>query len=171
MILTRQVLTDHFSPLGVLINSGSYDYTRHRLSISSDPSKRLAGSLTANLGQFYNGSYHSLTAAFTFTPAPYFYISPNMEFGKLKNLGANGTTENTILYTVEGRLAVNPRLQLSGLFQRSNTTHTLSWNARFSWEFQPLSYCYIVYNNSRLSEVVKTSDQQTIVKLSYLRQF
>jgi len=168
MVFTRQHLEQAFTPLGVTIEKGDYSYLRQKISISSDQSKKISVSLTGNLGRYYNGRYHSLAAAFSFAPSPYIFISPNIEVGRLEKVG--GVSKDVALYTVEGRLAVNPRLQLSCLFQRSNITNTVSWNTRFSWEFKPLSYFYIVFNNSNASEVVKTINRQTITKISYLKQ-
>jgi hypothetical protein len=176
-IFTKQNLEEGFDPLGVPINKGSYNYTRHKISISSDPSKKVAASLVGNLGQFYNGLYNSLTATLSYAPSPYIFLSPNMEYGKLKNVGINNVTKNVTLYTVEARVALNPRLQLSGLFQKSSVTNSINYNARFSWEFKPLSYFYIVFNNNSDTQnngpyqTLKTVDRQVITKISYLKQF
>jgi len=171
IIFTRQHLENDFVPLGVTINKGDYHYIRHKISLSSDQSKKVSATLTGNLGQYYDGSYHSLTATVNLAPSPYFFISPSIEAGKLKKVGVNGTTTDVMLYTVEGRIALNPRLQLSGIFQQSSVTNSVSWNTRLSWEFKPLSYLYIVFNNNTASQVVKTTDRQTITKISYLKQF
>jgi len=171
IVFTRQHLENDFIPLGVTIKKGDYAYIRHKISFSSDQSKKISATLTANLGQYYDGSYHSLTAAVSFAPSPYIFISPGIEAGKLEKVGANGATKNVTLYTVEGRIALNPRLQLSGIFQQSNVTNSVSWNTRFSWEFKPLSYIYIVFNNNTVSQGVKTTDRQMITKISYLKQF
>ncbi len=177
VIFTKQNLDASFNPLNVTINKGSYTYTRHKISVSSDPSKKISASLTGNLGQFYNGSYNSLAATMSFAPSPYLFLSPNIEYGKLSNVGVNLVSKNVTLYSVEARIALNPRLQLSGLLQKSNVTNSIGTNVRFSWEFAPLSYFYIVFNNNSvsqdnsLSQPVKTVDRQTIVKLSYLKQF
>ncbi|MBL7723639.1 MAG: carbohydrate binding family 9 domain-containing protein [Chitinophagaceae bacterium] len=170
-ILTKQILENDFSPLGVTIAKGTYEYTRHTLSVSSDQSKKISASLAANLGKFYNGTYNSFKATVSFAPMPYFFLSPIIEVGKLKNVGFYRTTKNVTLYQMEGRVALNPRMQLSGLFQKSSASNTVSWNTRFSWEFRPLSYFYIVYNNNSIPQTIKTTDQQMIAKISYLKQF
>jgi len=88
-----------------------------------------------------------------------------------------GSFTKFTLYSVEARVALNPRLQLSGLLQKSNVTGSLGTNVRFSWEFAPLSYFYIVFNNNSMLQnnsflqPVKTVDRQTITKISYLKQF
>lgn len=168
MVLTHQSLESDFTPLGVAIAKGDYSYIRHKISVSSDQSKKLAASLTGNFGQYYNGSYHSLTASLSFAPAPYIFLSPSIERGHLDKVGVAHTTKDITLYTIEGRLALNPRLQLSGIFQRSDITGLTTWNTRFSWEFKPLSYCYIVFNNGRTAQ---STDRQVITKITYLKQF
>jgi hypothetical protein len=170
MVFTRQHLEQAFMPLGVTIEQGDYAYLRHKVSISSDPSKKISLSLTGNLGRYYDGRYRSLVAGLSFAPSPYIFISPNVEVGRLEKAGIDRISKNVALYTVEARLAVNPRLQLSCLFQRSTVMNTVSWNTRFSWEFRPLSYFYIVFNNDNSSRVVKTVNRQMIAKISYLKQ-
>ena len=171
VVFNKQNLESSFTPLGVNIGKGNYDYTRHKIGFTTDQSKKLSASLVANLGQFYDGSYNALTATLSFAPTPHLFISPNIELGKLKNVGTDQVSKDVTLYTVESRLALNPRLQLSGLFQKSNVNNSTGWNARFSWEFKPLSYFYIVFNNNNLSQTAHTNQQQVITKISYLKQF
>lgn len=177
VILTKQNLEEGFNPLNVLINKGSYSYTRHKISLSSDPSKKISASLTGNLGQFYNGNYNSLNAVMSFALIPNLFLSPGIEVGKLDKAGINQTSKNVNLYTVEGRIALNPRLQLSGLFQKTSESNTIAYNTRFSWEYKPLSYLYIVFNNNSLLPDngplphIMTVDRQVITKISYLKQF
>ena len=44
-------------------------------------------------------------------------------------------------------------------------------NARFSWEFAPLSFVYVVYNDRQaIQNGVSPSARSVIVKVSWLRQ-
>ncbi|MEO6632461.1 MAG: DUF5916 domain-containing protein, partial [Mucilaginibacter sp.] len=106
VIFTKQNLDASFNPLNVTINKGRYAYTRHKISVSSDPSKKISASLTGNLGQFYNGGYSSLAAAMSFAPSPYLFLSPNIEYGKLNHVGVNLVSKNVTLYSVEARIAL-----------------------------------------------------------------
>jgi Domain of unknown function (DUF5916) len=171
IILTRQNLENDFHPLDVTISKGSYDYTRHKISISSDPSKKISAALIGNLGQFYDGRYNSLTTTVSFAPSPHLFISPNIEFGKLEKVGVDQAIENVTLYTIEGRLALNPRVQLTGLLQRSSVTNSIGYNVRFAWEYKPLSYFYVVFNSNSVSQATEAVNQQVIAKISYLKQF
>jgi hypothetical protein len=177
LIFTKQNLEEGFSPLNVPISKGIYSYIRHKISLSSDPSRKISASITGNLGQFYNGSYNSLSAVLSFAPVPNVFLSPGVEVGKLNKVGINQVSKNVNLYTIEGRIALNPQLQLSGLFQQTSESKALAYNTWFSWEFKPLSYLYIVFNNKSLTSdngtlpSIRVTDRQIITKISYLKQF
>jgi hypothetical protein len=171
VVFTGQAVDSGFAPLGVSIEAGRYSYTRHKLLLSSDPSRKIAISLGGDLGKYYNGTYHAVTAALSLAPSPYFFLAPSIEAGRLEHVGKIGGHRDVQLYMVEARVAASPRMQLTGLFQRSTATSSTSWNARFSWEFRPLSYFYIVYNSSRGDGVGALREQQAIAKITYLHQF
>lgn len=176
IVLTKQLLDAPFTPLGTSINAGEYRYTRHRVSFISDLSKKISAELDYDAGGYYNGTYNFLTAAVSFAPVPYFYISPKVQAGKLDKVGKMVGSTNVTLFSLQQRLALNPRVQLSGVYQRSSVSNTEGWNARFSWEFKPLSFLYLVYNNNAFNESVTAipstiSSRQFIAKISYLKQF
>jgi len=172
VIFNKQNLESDFVPLGVIIKKGSYTYTQYNFAISTDPSKRVRASFAGNFGQFYNGSYNSVTAGLGFAPSPHLSISTSFQAGKLENVGVDRVTKNVVLYAVQGIVALNPRVRLSGLLQKSLVANSVSANARFSWEFKPLSYFYVVFNNnSSIANQVTNVDRQTITKISYLKQF
>jgi hypothetical protein len=76
----------------------------------------------------------------------------------------------TNLYNAELRTALNPQLQLSAFYQYNSYDHQGQWNARASWEFAPLSFLYLVYNQNDFAGSPVTS-QSVITKISYLKQF
>lgn len=168
---TKQIVDERFYLLGSPIQKGAYQYTTQKLGVSSDQSKKISVSVTGNKGKFYNGNYNSVVAKLTIAPIPHIFISSGIEKGKVKDFGENSESNNITLYTVEGRLALNPRLQLSALFQQYSLSNSAGWNFRFSWELAPLSYFYMVYNNNTLNNEVKYSEQKVITKISYLKQF
>ena len=171
IVFTLQNLESPLTILGSQVNKGVYSYTRQKFGFASDLSKKLSGTITFNLGDFYNGKYNAITTVVNIAPSPHFFLSPSWETGKLEKFGKDSTTRNVNLLAVECRLALNPRLQLSSLFQKASTSSSVNWNMRFSWEFKPLSYVYLVYNNNTVSQTINTNDQQVIAKISYLKQF
>jgi hypothetical protein len=79
----------------------------------------------------------------------------------------------THLFYPEARFALNPRVQLVGLWQYSSVSDLASWNARVAWEFRPLSYLYLVYNDRGYrgpDSAALPTERQLILKLSYLSQ-
>jgi len=73
-------------------------------------------------------------------------------------------------------LALNPRVQLTGLYQKNSLNNADNYNIRLSWEFFPLSYVYLIYNrgvNSIINNmVIQTQTQDHLIaKISYLQQF
>ena len=87
-------------------------------------------------------------------------------------VGDNLETATADLWSITGRLALNPRLQLIGFYQRNSLSSQDNYNVRLSWEYQPLSYVYVVFNHRGFdnTQLKRQTEDHVIVKLSYLRQ-
>jgi hypothetical protein len=74
---------------------------------------------------------------------------------------------------LESRLALNPRVQLSGFLQKNTENDLTNINIRFSWEYSPLSFVYLVFNDRDFNETLygNQTEQQAIVKINFLKQF
>ena len=94
-------------------------------------------------------------------------------FMTTEKVGENQTTTNVDLYSIEGRFALNPRLQLIGFYQRNSENSSQNYNIRFSWEYQPLSYIYLVFNQQAFNPYMERVrvENHVITKISYLKQF
>ena len=77
------------------------------------------------------------------------------------------------LYGIEGRFALNPRIQLIGLYQKNSQNNSSNYNIRLSWEYRPLSYVYFVFNHRGFNDVQNKPqlEDHVIAKMSYLAQF
>lgn len=74
--------------------------------------------------------------------------------------------------TVGVRLALNPRLQLSVFYQYNSFDQQGRWNVRGSWEYQPLSFFYVVFNDSQIDDSLSpVREQQLISKITWVKQF
>ena len=70
------------------------------------------------------------------------------------------------------RLAANPRLQLSAFYQYNSFDEQGRWNIRASWEYRPLSFIYLVFNDNRINGFNRDiSEQRLISKLTFIKQF
>jgi hypothetical protein len=74
--------------------------------------------------------------------------------------------------------ALNPRTQLYAFYQHNTAAGQGTLNARFSWEFAPLSFVHLVVNDRRpvTSDLLPNREaamaphqRQFLLKVSYLR--
>ncbi|WP_338873482.1 DUF5916 domain-containing protein [Spirosoma sp. SC4-14] len=162
-----------YRPLSLSIESGKYRYTRYSIMFSSDPSKKISYQFMGETGRYYDGQLNYGRASLLVAPIPHAAFTMSAEVNEFNQVG--GYTGTIKLYSVESRLAMNPRLQLISFYQRNTYTDKNVWNIRLAWEFQPLSFLYIVYNNGAYAGSIRSADRQQeqhiIGKLSYLKQF
>lgn len=170
---TYQYLTDIFEPLGVKIATGKYNYVRHQIWASSDPSRILSIIGGQNWGSYFGGKLNTAEWTLQFAPTPHLSLAGRLNRNHFTDVGENKTNATVDLYSIEGRFALNPRMQLIGFYQRNSENKSQNYNIRLSWEYQPLSYIYVVFNHrgfQNLSLKNQTEDH-VIGKISYLRQF
>jgi hypothetical protein len=79
-------------------------------------------------------------------------------------------TFSTDLYSIGLRVAPNPRIQLSGFYQYNTFDSRGRINLRGSWEFAPLSFLYLVFNENNFREN-PIQNQSFISKVSFMKQF
>jgi len=170
---TVQRLTEAFQPLGVTIPVGNYRYARQQLWLGSDPSKIVNVSAQYEWGTYFDGKLSSFDGRVQFAPIPHISLTGRINSNRFREVGDARTTTAVNLYALEGRLALNPRVQLIGFYQQNTENKSSNYNIRLSWEYQPLSFLYIVlnhrsFNTTQLSQ--SRSEDHAIAKLSYLRQ-
>jgi len=165
-----QNLTESFEPLGVTIAPGQYHYAQHWITFTSDPSRMIRLFGDYKWGGYYNGRLQSGDWKLQFAPIPYISVIAELNRNHFVDVGASRTTSTVDLRIIQGRFALNPRLQLTGFYQNNSLDHSDSYNLRFSWEYLPLSYLYIIYNHGRFETPVSHSDQHAILKVSLLKQ-
>jgi hypothetical protein len=99
-------------------------------------------------------------------------FSGSVESYAVKDLGAGRLTATYYLYNVQARLAWNPRLQLVAFYQHNSSNASEALNVKFSWEYRPLCYVYLVWNSRGMVENgVADRMNAAISKVSFLKQF
>lgn len=166
--LNWQTLTENFSPLGIEIQSGKYKYQSANLNYRSDQSSKLSITADFTFGGFYNGKITTYSGGIRYAPIPYFATTLNYEENQISDLGINKQNLTTKLFTPNIRLALNPRLQLNFFYQYNTGSKVSRWNSRLSWEYQPQSFVYLVFNENKTNDF---KQDQTIAKISFLKQF
>ncbi len=169
---TWQNINFNFSPLGLEIEQDRYHYTRYFLRYYTDQSKKLSTSLRYDFGNFYNGTRNTLTAGLRYAPLPHIAFTFDYEHNNINGLGILNQNIDTNLYTGSLRLALNPRVQFSTFYQHNSFNKQGRWNARFSWEYMPLSFIYLVFNDTK-TDLFDPIQQNTqfISKITLLKQF
>ena len=169
---TWQNINFDFSPLGLQIAQGNYEYTRYTLRYNTDQSKKFSGSIRYDFGNFYNGIRNSVNAGLRYAPVPHVALNANYENNNINGVGILSENLTTDLYTASLRLALNPRVQLSTFYQYNSFDEQGRWNVRFSWEYMPLSFLYIVFNDTQTDAFDPVqSSTQFISKITLLKQF
>ncbi len=169
---TWQNINFEFAPLGLLLEEGTYNYTRYLMRYNSDQSKKFSGSISYDFGKFYNGTRNTLITGLRYAPLPHISVSADYEHNNINSLGIFSEALDTDLYTGTLRLALNPRVQLSTFYQYNSFDQQGRWNVRLSWEYMPLSFIYIVFNDTQtnLFDPVQQGTQ-FISKITFLKQF
>jgi hypothetical protein len=168
-----QRLTEPFQPLGITINPGDYHYFQNEIIFTSDPSKILSIAGDYKWGTYFNGKLNASDWKLQFAPIPHISLLAEFNRNHFIDVGEPKTNSTIDLYIIQGRFALNPRMQLIGFYQKNSLDNSDSYNIRFSWEYSPLSYIYFIYNHGSLTDLqhVKQSEDHVIFKVSFLKQF
>jgi hypothetical protein len=168
-----QNLVSSFAPLGVIISEGDYQYNRHQLLLSSDPSKMFNFSADLSWGNYFDGSLQSYTILAQFVPIPHISLHFGIDRNYFDKVGLEEVTKRVDLFSIEGRFAINPRLQLVGFYQQNSEFNSMNYNIRFSWEYKPLSFIYLIINRRGFDNLqhIRQTEDHIIAKINFLKQF
>jgi hypothetical protein len=167
---TWQNINFRFAPLGIEIAQQEYFYFTQYVRYRSDQSRKLSVSLRYDWGDYYNGKREALTTGVRIVPHPKVAFTLDYEYNHLQKVGLRQQNLETNLITGGLRLAWNTRLQVSAFYQYNSFDQQGRWNIRGSWEYQPLSFVYLVFNENALPSL-DTRNRSTIAKISFMRQF
>lgn len=169
---TWQNIDFEFEPLDILVPQGRYFYARKFMQYNTDRSRKLSGSVSANFGKFYDGRLTTIYTSVRFAPTPHTALTLDYELNRARSLGENEEDKGVHLYSGGLRLALNPHLQGTVFYQYNSLDKTGRWNARLSWEYRPLSFLYLVFNDTR-SDLGLDRFRTTgaIGKVNWMRQF
>lgn len=169
-----QHLDEPFSPLGIDIEPGFYQFNRIDVGFTTDFSRKIAGQGRFETGGYYNGSYDRWYADVRLSPIPHIELISSYQFNQFRRLGEQSIDLNTHLLSSRIRLALNPRIQMIGSYQWNSVNAADIWNVRFSWEYRPLSFVYLVFNSNQSDDLItenRLKNQELIGKLTFLKQF
>ena len=167
---TWQNINFDFAVLGVPIERGRYQYTRQRLTYNTDQSRKMSGRVNYEFGQYYNGVLKVYSAGARIAPIPNVALTVDYELNDFKEVGEEQVNLKAHLITGGLRLAYNANIQASLFYQYNSFNEQGRWNVRGSWQFAPLSFLYVVFNETSFRNT-PIENQSLICKVSYLKQF
>ncbi len=169
---TWQNINFDFAPLGLDIGQDNYFYTRYLIQYNTDQSKKWSLDVGYDFGRFYNGQRNTVRFSGRLAPFPHTALTVDYEYNDLKGVGVEESDLSTNLVTLGARFALNPRLQLSTFYQYNSFDEQGRWNVRASWEYEPLSFVYIVFNSTQIDSFAEPfQEQQVISKVTLVKQF
>jgi hypothetical protein len=150
------------------IAAGDYKYLRYTTRFSTNQRRKISGTGTMNLGEFWNG--HRKTFAGGLGLKPNYHLTLDLTVDHNQVDLPNGSFK-TGLVGARFVYAFTPRAFLNAFFQYNADTHLLSSNIRFNLIHRPLSDLYLVYNDSRDTRNRQPVERAFMVKLTNLFNF
>lgn len=168
---SAQVLGEGFEPVpGVSFAPRQYDFERVGVGAYSQASRKGSVGAEASAGSFYSAAVFRGSVWASIQPIPHVGLSANYGYNRFWGAGVEGALAETHLLLLETRLALNPKLQLVGSFQRDTAGNGAVINARMAWEYLPLSFIYVVFTDTRgayASLDAPIPEQRVVVKATY----
>lgn len=168
-------LTENFSPVrNVNIQKGRYQFNRYELYGLTNQGASYSAETRLSVGGYYNGTLNSYYLSLRAAPTPKLSLVMSYTRNDFKKVGLDKTSVTTHLLAPELRVAANPKLLLSAFYQYNTAARNGSLNTRFSWEYKPLSFIYLVFNTlnnyDRKPFEVPLQQRNGILKITYIYQ-
>ncbi len=145
-----QQLYEDFAPVpGVSFAPGRYAYTRLGVYAASQASRRVQLTAEVTGGRYYTSDTVRSVVGASVQPIPHVQVYGAWEYNRFWGEGVRAGVAEAHLLRIETRLAVSPKLQLIGSYQRDTAGNGSILNARLAWEFLPLSFLYVVFTDTR----------------------
>ncbi|MSO55792.1 MAG: hypothetical protein EXQ55_02560 [Acidobacteria bacterium] len=131
----------------VTVPAGGYTYQNVLASYGIGTQHTLSGTVLFQQGSLYGGTKRTLGLAGGRTElSSQLVLEPSVSFNWVDLPWGTFTTS---VMTERTTHTLSPRMFVSALTQYASSSHTLSTNARFRWEYRPGSEMFIVYSDGR----------------------
>jgi hypothetical protein len=140
-------LSDPFEIItGTFVPAGTYRSGTVRGNYTLGTQRRFSGDISAAYGTFYDGDRTDLAYRGRAELTSRLSVEPGISLNWV-----NLPTESFIATLLTGRatLSFTPRMLTAALVQYNSTTHQVTTNVRYRWEYRPLSELFIVYSDGR----------------------
>lgn len=144
-----------FTPSGSSkpIPTGAYEFSDVLASFSFGAHRRVSGTVTTRIGEYYGGTIRSLTlgpggmmSTGRVSVSSHLSVEPSFTITRIE-LPDNGFTTRLARLRID--YGFSPLMFASGLLQYNSADRAFSSNLRFRWEYAPGSELFIVYTDER----------------------
>ncbi len=171
-----QRLERGFSPVpGIDLPTGRYQFSQFGVTWQPDLSRPYWAYVTLAAGRFFDGTRQQLIYRASPLPGPKLRLTVDYEGNRFRDVSPARVDRTTHLVSGLLRYTPTPALGVSAFYEYNSTTRLGVWNARLSWEFRPLSYLYLVYNDRRPRDenglpATRPTERQLLIKVTLLEQ-
>jgi hypothetical protein len=135
-----------FPIAGARVPAGAYHMPSLRGSYTLGVQRRITGDLSAAHGGFYGGDRTDLAFRGRAELTARLSIEPGVSVNWV-DLPTGPFTAT--LVSGRGNFSFTPRMLVAALLQYNSTSHAMTTNVRFRWEYQPGSEVFVVYSDGR----------------------
>jgi Domain of unknown function (DUF5916)/Carbohydrate family 9 binding domain-like len=151
----------------VPLPKGNYTYNKLEVGYSSDFRKMFSFNISTGGGQFYNGTFQSVSGRFNWRKQPHVNVSLGAEYNKLSFPGVYGTAE---LFLLSPRVEINFSTALfwTTFLQYNTQRNNFNINSRLQYRFRPMSDLFLVYTDNYFTgPLFKNRNRAIVFKLNY----
>jgi hypothetical protein len=144
----------------------SFDWVNGGFSYSSDSRKLFTYSMSANYGDYYNGTKMSLSGSLSYRFQPYGSLSVSTDYNEI-SLPDPYSDAKLLLVGPKLDVTFTDKLFFTTFVQYNNQIDNMNVNMRFQWRFAPVSDLFIVYTGNSNTDDFSNKNHGLVVKLSY----
>ena len=143
-----------------------YLFTSYGLEYKSDERKLFNYSLGLQAGGFYNGTIQQVELSLKYRRQPWGLLSFSGQYNDLEFPEPYGASKLWLL---------GPRLELAlsrdffwtTFLQYNTQAENFNVNSRLQWQFKPLSWAYLVYNDNYVTSPWAKKNRALVLKVNY----
>jgi len=129
------------------IVGGDYTFNRFGASVTSDPGRRLSGSVRVETGEFFNGNRTDFRISGGFRQSKHLTLGGTLNHNEV-DLPISGGTFSATTASLDILASVSRKLFAKALIQYDNFSRNLNANVRIDWIHTPGSDLFLVFNTS-----------------------
>jgi hypothetical protein len=148
-------LTAPFATAGTILPVGSYEWQYATLSYSSNRTKRVYGTIGADVGGYYNGDRRTFRANLTLQVGRTLLFEPQYVHNRVTLADRPLYTSNVLNFRVSH--SFSPDFYLKAFVQYNDDRKTASFNFLWWYHYKPGSDLYVVYNQGWDTDLPLTS--------------